>query len=81
MQLRNHSQRLSETACSPRTLEIAHSAKGDDLRPPTGVIWDYGHVQGIEVIGDDVCATYIYHYPALSGYYIIDRVDRGDQTL
>jgi hypothetical protein len=32
-------------------------------------------------LGDDVRATYIYHYPALSGYYTVDRVDRGDQTL
>ena len=75
MQLWDHSQRLNETTCSRQTLEIAHSAKYDDLRPPIGIIWDYGHVQGIEVYEWRTwwwswCSCLLdIPLPSVSGYY------------
>jgi hypothetical protein len=51
MRLRNYRQNLSETACSPRTCEIAVQTKIADYWPQHGIIWDYGHIEGIAVNG------------------------------
>jgi hypothetical protein len=79
-------QGLNETVFSPRTLEIAACTKITDYRPQTWIIWDYGHIQGIDISGwwtwlaynDGVRAGHLYRYAPLSR---ISDVDGDHETL